>query len=109
MHSVHTARQGPRVRTFYICGLPNDRGALNDSCHNKRCMTYTHSDLYTLSYISAILCVCVCVQDDAQALKPAIFVGVPRVWERVKLGVEKKLAKRTPLARCVCVCLCMCV
>jgi len=27
------------------------------------------------------------------------MVGVPRVWERVKAGVFKKLASRTPIAR----------
>jgi long-subunit acyl-CoA synthetase (AMP-forming) len=40
-----------------------------------------------------------CVQDDAAALAPTLFVGVPRVWERVREGVAKKLAARTPIAR----------
>eukprot|EP00983_Pelagomonas_calceolata_P082233 1155857-Pelagomonas_calceolata.AAC.5 len=34
-------------------------------------------------------------------LQPAILVGVPRVWERVRAGVQKKLAERTPIARLV--------
>ncbi|KAJ9507758.1 hypothetical protein QJQ45_019333, partial [Haematococcus lacustris] len=39
------------------------------------------------------------LQDDARALRPAIFVGVPRVWQRVMEGVTAKLAARTPIAR----------
>lgn len=41
------------------------------------------------------------VQDDARALQPAMFVGVPRVYERVREGAQRKLAARTPIARCV--------
>lgn len=59
---------------------------------------------------AAALCAChchcqgkvECVQDDAAALRPTLFVGVPRVWERVREGVAKRLATRTPIARYVC-------
>lgn len=39
------------------------------------------------------------LQDDAQQLKPAMMVGVPRVWERVREGAEQKLNARTFIAR----------
>jgi long-subunit acyl-CoA synthetase (AMP-forming) len=39
------------------------------------------------------------VQDDAVELKPALFIGVPRVWERVREGVDRKLSSSSFIAR----------
>ena len=39
------------------------------------------------------------LQDDAQALRPAMMVGVPRVWERVRESTWARLNKRTPISR----------
>ncbi|KAG1673251.1 hypothetical protein FOA52_013131, partial [Chlamydomonas sp. UWO 241] len=41
------------------------------------------------------------LQDDARLLRPAIFIGVPRVWERVRESARAVLASRTPIARAI--------
>jgi len=39
------------------------------------------------------------VLDDIQALKPTLFIGVPRVFDRVYAGVQAQLARASPLRR----------
>jgi long-chain acyl-CoA synthetase len=41
------------------------------------------------------------VLDDIQALRPTLFIGVPRVFDRVYAGVHAQLAAASPLRRAV--------
>ena len=41
------------------------------------------------------------VLDDIQALKPTLFIGVPRVFDRVYAGVQAQLARASPLRRAI--------
>ncbi len=37
--------------------------------------------------------------EDILALRPAILVGVPRVWERVVASAKERIKRRGPLSR----------
>jgi long-chain acyl-CoA synthetase len=41
------------------------------------------------------------VLDDIQALRPTLFIGVPRVFDRVYAGVQAQLARASPLRRAI--------
>lgn len=39
------------------------------------------------------------VPEDIVALRPAILVGVPRVWERVVASAQERIRRRGPVSR----------
>ena len=55
--------------------------------------------LWTAGYYSGSLGMLV---DDIAALRPTLFVGVPRVWERVHAGVMEQLKNSRKRASTAC-------
>jgi long-chain acyl-CoA synthetase len=41
------------------------------------------------------------VRDDAAVVKPTVFVAVPRLYNRIVEGVEKKFSEATGVAKCL--------
>ncbi len=37
------------------------------------------------------------ITDDIAALKPSLFIAVPRVLERIQAGIDKKVPSKPPL------------